>query len=119
MARVMVSRLWRYLAVVLMYGIMMLSREFISPILVHAITLQIVGGILNDVAVFYNGELMPVVNLINYADDRHQPLRADTRLKILCDVIPFGDFTIVSIGDLLMLCSAFLHSYYYMSLFIK
>ena len=63
-----------------------------------------VGAAMNRLAAGANGGRMPVVGRL-IVSDRHQPMTSRTRLRFLCDVIPFGRRH-ASLGDAVMLFAA-------------
>ena len=72
--------------------------------LLLAVIVQVVGRLLNELAVSFNGGRMPVL-FGGIWTDRHQHLDKNTRLKIFCDVIQRRNKT-MSVGDVFMEASA-------------
>lgn len=68
----------------------------------YILCIQIFGCLLNEIALHCNGNLMPVLNLGCSTTDRHKHLDSNTSMKILCDVIPIGQYYTLSIGDVLI-----------------
>ena len=77
------------------------------------VMIQFLGGLLNQYAVHCNGGRMPVINL-GCTTDRHKHLDANTRLKILCDVIQF-QYRTMSVGDVFIYFSFGLHPLNFLS----
>ncbi len=62
----------------------------------------IAGGGSNLLAMVSNGGVMPVKMANFVLDPTHQVMTAATHLKLLCDIIPVGQYLVLSLGDVVL-----------------
>jgi hypothetical protein len=61
-----------------------------------------IGGGSNFLAMMVNGGTMPV-RMANFVlDPTHHAMTAATHLKLLCDIIPVGQYVVLSLGDVIL-----------------